>query len=259
MKINQTHILIAGFIAIASMFSALLLPSSQAAAYKCVGTTNGGTHSYRNGGCYMGSQLVAGEKPVKNDGTPITEWECASGTYNATKGVCERCTGTSCQTVAATPLPKGGDTTTAPTNNQGGGNSDSTDPDNEPGLAESSQGECAGIKTDYFACEGDGIEAFGGIISIIIAIVSIGVGIVAVGGLVYGAVLYASAQDNQEQVKKAITIVRSVIIGLILYVFMFTIANWLVPGGIIGGGTPDSSTPATQQPQTSGQNNSTGS
>lgn len=203
----------------------------------------------------MGSKLVEGEKPIKNDGTPITDWQCASGTYNATKGICERCTGNTCQTLSVTPLPKGGDTTTAPTNGPGGGtNNGSTTPDDDTKLAESSEGECAGIKTDYFACEGDGVEAFGGIISIVIAIVSVGVGIVAVGGLVYGAVLYASAQDNQEQVKKAVTIVRSVVIGLILYVFMFAIANLLIPGGIIGN---DTASPPAQSPPAGGQNNTT--
>lgn len=195
----------------------------------------------------MGSQLIAGEIPVKNDGTPITDWQCASGTYNATKNVCERCVGNNCSTLAnVTPMPRGDDTTQLPT--QG------TDDSAETPIVTSSAGECAGIKTDFFACDGDGIDAFGSILTIIILIVSIGVGIVAVGGLVYGAILYASAQDNQEQTKKAIKVVRSVIVGLLLYIFMFTIANWLVPGGIIESGEPEEETQQTTTPNTSGQN-----
>lgn len=66
----------------------------------------------------------------------------------------------------------------------------------------------------------------------IILIVSIGVGIVAVGGIVYGSLLYASARDNQAQTQKAITIISSVVIGLLLYVFMTAILNWLILGGV---------------------------
>lgn len=94
------------------------------------------------------------------------------------------------------------------------------------------QGECAGVKTSFISCKGQGAEAVGGVLKQIILIVSIGVGIVAVGGIVYGSLLYASARDNQAQTQKAITIISSVVIGLLLYVFMTAILNWLIPGGV---------------------------
>lgn len=93
-------------------------------------------------------------------------------------------------------------------------------------------GECAGVKTSFVSCKGQGAEAVGGVLKQIILIVSIGVGIVAVGGVVYGAILYASARDSQAQTQKAITIISSVVIGLLLYVFMTAILNWLIPGGV---------------------------
>lgn len=94
------------------------------------------------------------------------------------------------------------------------------------------QGECAGVKTSFISCKGQGAEAVGGVLKQIILIVSIGVGIVAVGGIVYGSLLYASARDSQAQTQKAITIISSVVIGLLLYVFMTAILNWLIPGGV---------------------------
>lgn len=94
------------------------------------------------------------------------------------------------------------------------------------------QGECAGVKTSFISCKGQGAEAVGGVLKQIILIVSIGVGIVAVGGIVYGSLLYTSARDNQAQTQKAITIISSVVIGLLLYVFMTAILNWLIPGGV---------------------------
>lgn len=62
------------------------------------------------------------------------------------------------------------------------------------------------------------------------------IGVVAVAGLTYAAIIYASARDNQEQINNARTIIRNIIIGLVLYVFTVVIINWLIPGGVIGGG-----------------------
>lgn len=60
------------------------------------------------------------------------------------------------------------------------------------------------------------------------------VGFAAVGGLIWAGILYASASANAEQVKRAKTIIRDVIIGLVAYGLMFVVLNWLIPGGVIG-------------------------
>jgi hypothetical protein len=60
------------------------------------------------------------------------------------------------------------------------------------------------------------------------------IGIVAVGGIAYAAILYASARDNQNQVNEAMTIIRNIVIGILLYGFTIVIINWLIPGGVIG-------------------------
>jgi CubicO group peptidase (beta-lactamase class C family) len=212
-----------------------------ASAYKC-SSVGGLPLTYKDGACYLPASDKTGgkdtkietEKPVHNDNTPITDWECASDLkYNAGKHACEKCTGFgSCEADAKViPMPKGEDKTEL-TVGEGeglGGNSKAVD-DSKKNLSKS--GRCAGEKTDYFACSGDGVTAIVGIVKIIILIVSVGVGIVAVGGLVYGAILYASAQDNQEQVSKSIKVIRSVITGLLLYMFMVAIINFLVPGGV---------------------------
>ena len=59
-----------------------------------------------------------------------------------------------------------------------------------------------------------------------------GVGIVAVGGIVYGAILYASAADNQAQVTKALEVIRNVVIGLVAYALMYVLIEFLIPGGL---------------------------
>lgn len=67
----------------------------------------------------------------------------------------------------------------------------------------------------------------------IIRFLSAGVGIAVVGGIVYGGILYATARDNSNQTQKAVVIITNAVIGLILYILMFAILNFLIPGGIL--------------------------
>ncbi len=96
--------------------------------------------------------------------------------------------------------------------------------------------ECGGTKTGLVDCSAKkpGVESINDLISLTISIMTVIIGIVAVGGLAYAAILYASARDNQSQISQAMTIIRNIIIGLVLYGFTIAIVNWLIPGGVIG-------------------------
>ena len=50
----------------------------------------------------------------------------------------------------------------------------------------------------------------------------------------YGAILYASAQDNAAQVQNARAIIRNVVIGIIAFSLMTVFLNFIIPGGVIG-------------------------
>lgn len=63
---------------------------------------------------------------------------------------------------------------------------------------------------------------------------AIGVGIVVTGGIVYGGILYSTANGNASQGQKAVTIIVNSIIGLLLFIFMYAILNFLVPGRLFG-------------------------
>lgn len=65
-------------------------------------------------------------------------------------------------------------------------------------------------------------------------IMVVAVGVLAVGGIAYGAIMYASAADSAEQKKKAMEIIRNVVIGLVGFGLMVIILNFLVPGGVFG-------------------------
>ncbi|MNR13884.1 hypothetical protein D3C85_1303190 [compost metagenome] len=73
-----------------------------------------------------------------------------------------------------------------------------------------------------------------GILKLVINIMTTGVGILAVGGIVYGSILYTSAGGSSEQTKKAIGVITNVVIGLLAYALMYAITNFLIPGGLFG-------------------------
>ncbi|MNQ27267.1 hypothetical protein D3C85_405220 [compost metagenome] len=120
-----------------------------------------------------------------------------------------------------------------------------------------SAAECGGVQTSVISCSESGkvtctdgkaptdnkcadgsnpspVDSNGvwGILKLAIQIMTTGVGILAVGGIVYGSILYTSAGGSSEQTKKAIGIITNVVIGLIAYALMFAITNFLIPGGL---------------------------
>lgn len=100
------------------------------------------------------------------------------------------------------------------------------------------ENKCGGVNTAIINCDLKEDDKKGGaiieIIKIVIRIMAIGVGITAVGGMGYGAILYASAQDNAAQVQNARAIIRNVVIGIIAFSLMTVFLNFIIPGGVIG-------------------------
>jgi len=94
---------------------------------------------------------------------------------------------------------------------------------------------CGGVNTSLISCENGNNETFGGVGALLkqgVIIMNWLVVALAVAGVAYGAVLYTTAGGNSDQTKKAISYIRNVAIGLILWGFMYVILNWLVPGGV---------------------------
>lgn len=88
------------------------------------------------------------------------------------------------------------------------------------------------------------------LLRLIIIVMTAGAGIVAIGGIIYGAVVYVTAGGNQEQVKKARTALTSVVIGVVAFGSMLALLNWLVPGGVLDGSATVKSSPSSSSPST---------
>ena len=93
-------------------------------------------------------------------------------------------------------------------------------------------GSCGGVETSIIACSEDGGNAIWSILEIAVNVLAGLIGIVAVGGLVYGAVLYSSAGDNASQVTKSKTTITNVVVGLVLFAGMYSFIQFLIPGGV---------------------------
>lgn len=97
---------------------------------------------------------------------------------------------------------------------------------------------CGGVDTAIIQCDednkGEDVEnnAIWALLMMVINIMTAGIGILAVAGIVYGAVLYTTAEDKADQVKKATGIITNVVIGLIMYALMWAGLNFIIPGGV---------------------------
>lgn len=98
----------------------------------------------------------------------------------------------------------------------------------QPALAAS----CAGADTSVISCDGEGSTALINIVKQVIQILTAGVGVAAVGAVIFGAVLYTTSEGSPDKVKKAREIWTNTVIGLLMFAFMVTITNFIIPGGV---------------------------
>ena len=109
-----------------------------------------------------------------------------------------------------------------------------------PSIASAAEAKNNGCETDtaIIKCDNvdvtkDGVENTGlwSVLMLVINILTGGVAVIALGGIVYGSILYTSAGGSQEQVKKAMGIFSNVVIGIIAFAGMWALLNFLIPGG----------------------------
>ena len=98
---------------------------------------------------------------------------------------------------------------------------------------ESAHAACGGTETSLIDCGGgSGDNGIWGLLLIALNVMTAGVGVLAVGGIVYGAILYTTAEDKADQIKKATDIITNVVIGLVAFALMWAGLNFLIPGGV---------------------------
>ena len=91
---------------------------------------------------------------------------------------------------------------------------------------------CGGAETSVISCDGTGSTAIINIIKQVIKILTAGIGIAAVGAVIYGAFLYTTSEGSPDKIKKAREIWTNTVIGLLMFAFMVLITNFIIPGGV---------------------------
>ena len=108
-------------------------------------------------------------------------------------------------------------------------------------VLEPGQSCCGGVITSLLKCGGSagatttedtGIWA---LLMMVINILTAGVGIAAVGGIIFGSIRYTTSAGSPDEMKKAKGIIVNVIIGLIAYALMYAFLNFIIPGGLFAG------------------------
>ncbi|MDR2063569.1 MAG: hypothetical protein LBQ02_02135 [Candidatus Nomurabacteria bacterium] len=78
-----------------------------------------------------------------------------------------------------------------------------------------------------FDCDKDGIFA---ILDLVLTILTYGVGVLAIGAVVFAGIRYASAGGSEENTRKAKKMIFDTVIGLLCYAVLWTVLRWLFVG-----------------------------
>ncbi len=91
--------------------------------------------------------------------------------------------------------------------------------------------ECGGVETNVVNC--DAPNGIYGILLIVLNVLTVGVLVVAVLGLILAGVQYLTARDNEAQMVAAKKRIGQIVLGIVIYAVAWTVMEWLIPGGII--------------------------
>ena len=91
--------------------------------------------------------------------------------------------------------------------------------------------DCGGASTSIINCDDSEENGFFVILGLIVKILTVAIGVLAAIGITIVGVQYLTARDNEEQVRKAKKRLSQLVIGIILYVLLGSLANFFVPGG----------------------------
>lgn len=90
---------------------------------------------------------------------------------------------------------------------------------------------CSGVETSLIECEGGGDAGVWHILLTIVDILSIGIGITALIGILIFGIQYLTDGGDVAKTTKAKRRMFEIVIGLVGWVLIFSICEWLMPGG----------------------------
>lgn len=118
--------------------------------------------------------------------------------------------------------------------NQNGGNGNSNGGGNGGGGGSGGGSTCGSAHT-FFDWSCNGASDKDSILTVLVTIsnwLAAGVVIAVIGGIIYGAIMYATSAGDASKAKSATEIIRNAFIALILYFLMWAFLQYIVPGGL---------------------------
>ncbi len=68
------------------------------------------------------------------------------------------------------------------------------------------------------------------ILNLVVRIMTVGIGILAAIGVTVAGVQYLTAGGNEERTRKSKRRIFEIVIGIVAYVLVFAVLDWLIPG-----------------------------
>lgn len=93
-------------------------------------------------------------------------------------------------------------------------------------------GGCGDVETSIIDCTSSSGNPIINLFLDIVNFLAIGVGVVVVGGIVWGGINIVRSNGNAAVMHQGIVIIVNAVVGLLLFIFMYAIINFLVPGGL---------------------------
>ena len=92
--------------------------------------------------------------------------------------------------------------------------------------------DCAGVETNIINCDENASGGIFHLLSIIINILTMGVGVLAVLGITYAGIQYLTSSGDEQKIVQAKKRIYNVVLGLLAYGILWTGTQWLIPGGL---------------------------
>ena len=120
---------------------------------------------------------------------------------------------------------------------------------------------CDGVETNLIGCPDDG-NAIGHIISMVLTVLTVGMGVAATVGMVIVGVKYMMSRENEDQVRLAKKRFSEIVLGLAIWVVFFAVVQFIIPGGMLNpeelglSAQPGTTTPADDDTDGDGRDDS---
>lgn len=97
-------------------------------------------------------------------------------------------------------------------------------------------GTACDVKTSIIKpnCDNDDNPIWG-LLLMAINILTAGIGIVAIGGIIYASILWTTAEDKNAQIVKSKETIFNVVVGLVAFALLAAFLQFLIPGGVFNG------------------------